>query len=178
MTKSEVISQIAAKYEAFAAMIENLSKEAYEYQYEEKWTAGQQIAHIISSIKPLVKAFGMPPEAIAATFGKVERANRSYEEMLKEYQEKLAEGGRAPVQYLPMPTPYAACIEQLDAYRSLVKALNSRIAGFSESELETLQIPHPLLGSLSLKEMLYNAIYHVVHHQKQATTHLANMNLV
>ena len=58
----------------------------------------------------------------------------------------------------------------------LIDKLISEIDVFTENELDTLSIPHPLLGSISLREMLYNAIYHVEHHQKIIKTNLQNEN--
>ena len=54
----------------------------------------------------------------------------------------------------------------------LIEKLNKEIEVFTEEELDTLLIPHPLLRNISLREMLYNAIYHVEHHQKQAENNL------
>lgn len=45
---------------------------------------------------------------------------------------------------------------------------------FEEEDLETLLIPHPMLGKITLKEMLYNAAYHVQHHQNQTIKNLTN----
>jgi len=50
-----------------------------------------------------------------------------------------------------------------------VQALARRIDRFSETQLDQLILPHPLLGKLTLREMLYFTIYHVQHHQKQLT---------
>jgi hypothetical protein len=47
--------------------------------------------------------------------------------------------------------------------------LARRIDRFSETQLDQLILPHPLLGKLTLREMLYFTIYHVQHHQKQLT---------
>ncbi len=43
-----------------------------------------------------------------------------------------------------------------------------RVDSFSEAQLDALILPHPLLGKLTLREMLYFTIYHVQHHEKQA----------
>ncbi len=45
-----------------------------------------------------------------------------------------------------------------------------------DHELETLLVPQPLLGKISLKEMLFNAIYHVEHHHIQAGKTLVERN--
>ena len=47
-----------------------------------------------------------------------------------------------------------------------VGQLTAQVARFSEEELDQLILPHPLLGKLTLREMLYFTIYHVKHHEK------------
>jgi hypothetical protein len=56
---------------------------------------------------------------------------------------------------------------------SLIQKLNKAItdlcekaANYSESDLDTYILPHPLLGKLTLREMLYFTTYHVQHHQE------------
>jgi hypothetical protein len=48
----------------------------------------------------------------------------------------------------------------------IVDQLSSKVNHFSEDQLDTLLLPHPLLGKLTLREMLYFTIYHVGHHEK------------
>ena len=41
------------------------------------------------------------------------------------------------------------------------------IEKISEEDLDYYLLPHPILGKLTLREMLYFTIYHVKHHEKQ-----------
>ena len=45
-----------------------------------------------------------------------------------------------------------------------VEALCSRLERMDEKQLDAYLLPHPLLGKLTLREMLYFTIYHVEHH--------------
>ena len=38
---------------------------------------------------------------------------------------------------------------------------------WSEDDLDLYVIPHPLMGKLTFREILYFTIYHVKHHKKQ-----------
>ena len=40
-----------------------------------------------------------------------------------------------------------------------------RIDSFSEKDLDNYILPHPLLGKLTIREMLFFTIYHVQHHE-------------
>jgi hypothetical protein len=48
-----------------------------------------------------------------------------------------------------------------------IDQLARRVNRFSESELDQLLLPHPLLGKLTLREMVYFTIYHAHHHERQ-----------
>ncbi|MBN8578769.1 MAG: DinB family protein [Cytophagales bacterium] len=47
-----------------------------------------------------------------------------------------------------------------------VTKLASKLNRFSEAELDLYILPHPLLGKLTLREMIYFTCYHVQHHQE------------
>ncbi len=49
----------------------------------------------------------------------------------------------------------------------LIISLCSKVDTCSKGQLDTFILPHPLLGKVTLREMLYSTIYHVQHHQKQ-----------
>ena len=41
------------------------------------------------------------------------------------------------------------------------------VSKWSEGDLDLYVIPHPLIGGLTFREILYFTIYHVQHHKKQ-----------
>lgn len=158
MNKQAITTSLNQHYKAFTEYINGLPEGDYTKSYQQKWTAGQQLEHIVICVKPLVQVFSMAPAAIAANFGTTDRAGRSYATLLHDYQEKLNAGGKAPARFLPDASnapPKNALIKELE---SLVSTLCSRIENFTEEELDTLCLPHPLLGNISIREMLYNAI--------------------
>lgn len=166
MKKELIIELLIKKYTAFVDDINGLTDEEYSFSYLEKWTAGQQLAHIVLCIKPLVQVFGMDKSIIEQNFGLSDRPGQTYEMLLKNYLKKLKEGGKAPERYVPentSPNQKAALTEELT---KMIKQLCLEVESFTEQELDHLCIPHPLLGRITLREMLYNAIYHVQHHQE------------
>ena len=50
----------------------------------------------------------------------------------------------------------------------LIDKLNQK----SEEELDTIFIPHPLLGKITLRELYYFTIYHILHHHKKIEENL------
>ena len=175
MNKPEIIAQLKKNYEAFALYIESLSAEELAYRYQDKWSALEQLIHLDICVKPLVKGVAIPREALAQAFGITDRENRSYEELVKTYQGKLAAGGKATGRFSPDPNrTYEGKEGLLKSLREQIGKLADLVDGYEEKELESLIVPHPLIGATTLKEMLYHAIYHARHHQNLAETYLSH----
>ena len=101
MNKQEIIDSLQQHYHSFIDYMNSLSAEEYAYSYEQKWTAGQQLEHIVLCVKPIVQVFSMDPAMIEKNFGSTTRPGHTYETLLAEYEEKLKEGGKAPSRYVP-----------------------------------------------------------------------------
>ncbi|MFY9309171.1 MAG: DinB family protein [Bacteroidia bacterium] len=165
MTKSEITELLNENYNSFIYYLNGLTIEDYSFSHEYKWSAGQQLAHIVLCVKPIVQVFGMDTQTIKQNFGLSNGISRSYETLLDEYLKKLKEGGKAPERYVPEPLIDSKGI-LIEALTDMLKSLCLKINSFTEEELDILSIPHPLLGKLTLREMLYNVIYHVEHHHQ------------
>ena len=175
MNKEEIIAELQTHYGSFVDYIEGLTEAELAFAAEGKWSAHQQLTHIVLCVKPLAQVYSMPEQMIEQTFGKTSRANQSYEDILREYKSKLEEGGSAPKQYIPDPAKEKAAPELIASLKRHISNLSDKVQLMDEGTLESLQIPHPLLKKITLKEMLYNAIYHVQHHQRQANEVLSKM---
>jgi hypothetical protein len=175
MNKTEIKDSLEKGYLIFAKYISELSKDEFSFTHQSKWSAGQQLKHIVLCVNPLVQVFGMPKAMIEQNFGTTEIPSRTYDKLLADYLEKLNQGGKAPNQYVPEIVSENEKLELLKTLPKLIDKLNIEIENFTEKDLDTLCIPHPLLGKITLREMLYNAIYHVEHHQKMTESNLKKM---
>lgn len=173
MTKAEIISRLQEKHQQFTAYIVSLSDADFMYSlHGEKWTAGQQMDHIRLSVSPLGMAFGLPKFIPRLLFGKAKRPSENYDTVVAKYRHALANGGIAVKGYAPKTIPLAekaALKTQTD--QTLTHVLR-RLEKYSEQDLDTLRLPHPLLGKLTLREMLYFTLYHVQHHHAVTRRHL------
>jgi hypothetical protein len=176
MTKQQIIKLLKQKHNAFIAYIETLTAEEFLYAPTDKWTAAQQLDHIHKAVKPLTQAMGYPKFVPRLLFGKANRPSKTYDELINRYNEKLSLGGRASGRFVP-PTITAG---QKDMLIKLVLAsvhnLCKRIEKFTETELDNLILPHPLLGKITIREMLYFTAYHVEHHEVIIKRELKNRN--
>lgn len=174
MNQLDITKQMEAKYGEFVHHIQQMKDEDYFFRQPNKWNAAQQLNHLVLSVQPLVYVYTLPNSVIEAKFGRVERLNKTYEELKTLYQSRLEQGGKAPEQFVPQKEVVQAKEELIQQLIVLVDQLNEAILKLAKTDFESLQIPHPLLGLITLKEMAYNAIYHVEHHQKAMITSLDN----
>lgn len=173
MNKKEIVIELKEKYFSFMACVHAMSELEYTFQYADKWSAAQQLEHIVLCVQPLVQVYEMNTLAIEQMFGRVVRTNNSYDEVVALYLQKLNQGGSAPESFLPK-AQYSRD-QMIYQLHESIENLQYAIAALDEEELESLQVPHPLLESISLKEMLYSAIYHVEHHHNAIVENLSHL---
>jgi len=87
---------------------------------------------------------------------------------VKEYQAALANGAKASGPYIPKTIPHKRQKALARTLNRTVVTLSRRIHQYSEPQLDRLRLPHPILGKITLREMLYFTIYHAGHHVKGA----------
>lgn len=167
MTKNEFSLQLAASVDSFANSFANLPDEKIFDKPDEKWSSAEQLQHLILAVKPLILAYSLPGFALQIMFGKSNRPSRSYEELLAKYYSKLAEGGKASAPYIPKPLRTGSNKTKLiENFIAMHKKLLKKIARWKEEKLDTYILPHPLLGKITLREMLFFTDFHIRHHEK------------
>ncbi len=162
--KPQIISSLNEKVDAFNNYILSLNKEQFESTPNGKWSAGQNLDHLIRSIKPLQLAYGLPKFALLILFGKTNRPSRTYDELVTKYETKLAAGGKASGPFIPPIISFEKKDELIRKYAAHKQKLITKIEKQSERDLDKYILPHPLLGKVTLREMLYFTIHHNQHH--------------
>jgi len=168
MNKSEIQQRLRDNYFQFIKQISDLQDSDFLLSNNGKWTAGQQLEHIIKSVRPVNLAFALPTFMLSVLFGKANRPSKNFDALVEKYKQKLAAGGKASAPFVPKPVAASDKQKLAKRLRSLTNSLVKRTGSISETQLDSLILPHPLLGKLTLREMLYFTIYHVQHHEKQA----------
>ncbi len=165
MTKPKIIQLLKENHQAFIEYIQTLTAEEFLYAPADKWTAAQQLDHIHLSVKPLTQALGYPKFIPRLLFGKANRPSRTYEELIERYNSKLSLGGKASAKYVPASIAYDQRDRLIKLTQKSLENMCNRIKKFSETELDNLILPHPLLGKITIREMLYFTAYHVQQHE-------------
>ena len=173
MIKQEIIRQLETNHNEFIDLLLSLNENDFLLSVNNKWSAGQQFKHICLSVSPLALGLRLPVIFLRIFFGKANRLSKAYDELVAKYHDKLQKGGVASGRFVPKPIAFE---QRKDLERKLsgsVKQLCKNVGGFTEAQLDTYILPHPLLGKLTVREMLYFTIYHVEHHKKLILQSLA-----
>jgi hypothetical protein len=120
----------------------------------------------VVSIAAVNQAFKMPKTALRLTFGKPNRPGRDYNQVVQRYQERLSEGGRASGRYDPNPIPAEKRSELIEKLQKEGQTLADNCQKWKEEDLDRYLVPHPLLGKMTIREVLFFTVYHNHHHLK------------
>lgn len=166
MNKQQIANKLRENHLKFAEYISSLSEPDFMFSIENKWTAGQQLDHIIRGVSPLKTALSLPKFVPNLLFGKANRSSSDYDSLVKKYQAKLSAGSKASGRYIPPKISFSQGKTLKNTLLTTVGSLCQKIENFSEEQLDEYLLPHPILGKLTVREMLFFTIYHVEHHHQ------------
>lgn len=164
MDIKNIQNQLTEKHNIFSNFVGGLSRDEFYLRKPDKWAAGEQLEHILLSVRPLRQALALPKFILKLIWGQANRAGRDYDGLVNKYRSKLESGGRATGRFIPKAVPLEKRDQILQALANEISSLCAVLDKFTESELDKYVLPHPLLGKLTLREMMYFTIYHVQHH--------------
>ena len=173
MQKQELAKQLTENHQSFVNYVLSLSEADFIKSENGKWTAGQQLDHLYRSAKPLVLAFLLPPFIVKLLFGKANRPSKTYEEIVQKYEGTLANGAKASGSFVPKTITFEQRTSLVNSLQKVVQKITSKVANYNEQLLDEVVLPHPLLGKMTAREMLYFTIYHVSLHQKVTQRNLS-----
>ncbi|HSY77734.1 MAG TPA: DinB family protein, partial [Bacteroidia bacterium] len=154
MTQSEILNKLE---EEFAEMEKTASSFTEDQFFQSpvpgKWSAAQNLEHLFMSTKPLAGLFGTP-EIMVEKWGKSNKPSRSYDEVVELYLQKVGNVGAGIPAFTPQETELTKG-EQIIKFDMVNEKFLDRAGKLSETDLDTYQAPHPLIGLLTVREFLY-----------------------
>ena len=172
-TKSELITALQDANQRVIKWFSEIPAENFFMRHAEVWSASDNLDHLIKSHKPITKALRLPKITLQAMFGRPEKSSMTYEELCQIYRDEIARGAQAsgrflPTQENPDETAEEKKKELLNQWSKASTELVSIAGKWNESELDGYLLPHPLIGKLTIREMLFFTIYHNLRHASQA----------
>jgi hypothetical protein len=173
----ETKNQITEKLSTVFAELTNVFKKADEgiffIPYHNKWSIDGNLQHLIKSVKPLTRVLG-GDKRIFDQWGKPEHSSVSYDEIKERYIDILNKTSPFNPKFAPEETPGIEKNKEIAAFGQANEELLESLKNWSTEELDSYQLPHPVLGLLTVREMLYFTIYHTWHHHKAVIAILEN----
>ncbi|MBV6450219.1 MAG: hypothetical protein MHPDNHAH_00940 [Anaerolineales bacterium] len=171
MDKTELLSNLKDSNQRVLKWFTEIPAKDFFRRDGEVWSASDNVDHLIKSHKPIAMAMRLPKLSLRGMFGWASQPSRSYEAVCRVYREALAQGGVASGRYLPEQrspeNPEAAKADLLNQFSKASGDLVSVAEKWDEADLDGYLLPHPLIGKLTVREMLYFTIYHNLRHASQ-----------
>ncbi|MEE8525185.1 MAG: DinB family protein [Thermoanaerobaculia bacterium] len=134
------------------------------------WSPAENLIHLIKSVRAVTSGLKLPKLALAVLFGTAKGPSRRYDEMREVYRGQLRSGAKAGGRFVP-PALSPADTEAggvrsraLAGWKRTGEGLLRALGRWSEDGLDRYRLPHPLLGKLSVREMLFFTHYHDLLH--------------
>jgi len=166
MDKDSIADLIEDKNKTLISWILKQDEDKWLEGPKDKWTTGQHALHLLQSIKTLNDALSMPKFLLRYKFGKSNRDVRDYQTVINRYQERLKDvKGKTfgPSKNMEVP----ALTEKqylLDRIQVESKKLQYKTIKISDKNLDTLILPHPLMGKMPIREIIMWTAHHIEHH--------------
>jgi DinB superfamily len=131
------------------------------------WSPAEHVRHLTRSMAPLLPALRLPRTLLRILFGAPEHRSRDLASMERVYTDALAAGGTAGRFAPPPDTKVADAVRRnaiMDAHSETLRGLTQAMERWSEAQLDGYRLPHPLLGKLTVREMMVFTLIHNRHH--------------
>lgn len=152
-------------FESVISFIEKQSDDQFETSTAEgKWSTGEQLEHLIKSVIPINTGLILPKTVLKLRFGTTDRTEMNFEQLRDLYQSKLAEGAKATKPYIPNPIPASKKASLISKYRSEKEKLTRALNKWDEKSISKIVAPHPILGNITIRELIFFTVYHNYHH--------------
>jgi hypothetical protein len=170
--QTQLINMLSVSNQRVIDWFTAIPVENFFNRYGEVWSASDNVDHLIKAHKPIVLALKLPKIVLRATFGKPDRASMPYEELCQIYREAIARGAQASGRYLPNQENPDAGMETkkkelLKQFSKASTELVSAVERWEDREFDEYMLPHPILGKLTIREMLFFTVYHNLRHSSQ-----------
>ena len=155
---------------AVADFFASLSPDEMVTRPGDAWPPAGHLMHLNITTSAIARGFAVPPLLLRLRFGRARTPSRTYEALRDDYRARLAAGGKAPPEFVPpqvfdpmIPSPQLQ-MDLLARWARVNARLRAALRTWNERSLDRLRLPHPLLGKVTAREMIFFAMYHDYHH--------------
>jgi DinB superfamily len=167
--KDALLKSFEDTHSGVTSYFSSLAQEDFFRKVPDKWSAAENLIHLIKSVKAVLVGVRLPKMLIGLKFGKSERNSRIYPQIRDVYLNRLAEGALTVPKFRPddrqETSDHKVLKEQvLKKWDEVCGQLTRKLNRWKEKDLDIYILPHPILGHLTVRETIMITIYHNIHH--------------
>jgi hypothetical protein len=176
VTGEDIAGELLRLHEESVALYATISTPTFVAPQGNAWSPADHVRHLTKSMRALNRGLRLPLLALWWKFGRAKHPSRNYEAIVQAYRTRLEtfDGRNNP--FAPATAPVADIeswrAEVMRYHAVAVNDLVKHARRLSEGSLDRYQVPHPLLGKLTLREMLFFMLYHNLHHVRLVASRL------
>ena len=177
-TGPEIQAALKALHRESELYWDSLATSTFLAPIGDAWSPADNVRHLTKSIRAVTRGLGMPRLVLLLAFGRSSAPSRPYASVREIYRARLAQGasaGRfAPRAQQKSGEPEATRARIMASHAAAVAELCAAIARWPESALDARRLPHPLIGRLTVREMLLFTVHHNRHHLENVQRRFAS----
>lgn len=179
-SKQEIVEAYSQLWNEVSELVSSVSDEQFPAKPNaETWSIAEEFGHIIKSASAVSSVLKVSPFILKWKFGKPNRPIRNYDQIHTKFTNALASvngKAKAPAKFKSEDNKVFNKEEMLNHWNSTLAKFDQRINKWSDKNLDKVLLPHPLLGKMMVREMLYFTHIHTSHHVVSLKKKVAAIN--
>jgi hypothetical protein len=176
VTREEIARELDRLHRESVVFYATLPTEMFVAAQGNRWSPADHVRHLTKSMRALNRGLRLPLIVLWWKFGRAAAPSRDYDSVVAAYRKRLEtfDGRNNPF----APTASVATDQQswreevMRYHETAVRELIRNSLRLSEKSLDKYQVPHPLLGKMTIREMLFFMLYHNLHHVRLVASRL------
>lgn len=169
-TKKRILAMLANLRGEGLELWRRMEAERFWSRHDGKWSPADNVHHLMISTAPVTLALRIPRLMLRVCFGMTRTPSRNWEALRSAYRDRLAAGATAG-RYAPprKAVPVEAAADQgrlVLQCEGTVLRLEKAIEPWREQDLDRYRLPHPVLGRVTVREILMFTLFHFDHHRE------------
>ncbi len=174
--KTNIVTSLNDSVNQFNELISNLNKDQFELNFNNKWSAGQDLLHLIKVLKIVNIGFTLPKPLLLLMYGVNKNEARSFHLLQTLYKNALEGGAKSPSIYIPKPILFESKNHLIQKHTTLNQLFIDKLNNHTDIELDRYRLPHPILDKVTLRELASFTSFHTTHHLELLKSKLAHIN--
>jgi len=160
-TKEEILNGLESSFSNILAWIEEQPIDKINKEIiEGKWTIAGHYVHLIKSARAVTRGLKMPRIGLRGMFGVNNREERTFDGLREKYEAAIAPGITAGPDFIAKPGKVYEKEDLIKQIKEELDQFKSIVPKWSEKDLSKYIVPHPAIGKVTLREILFFTIFH------------------